>query len=274
MRECIQPYYIKDGFAHECSTFHVGLINEGKSIYEVVRLSGNRLLFIDDHLDRLYSSLRMEGIVPWLSRDEILSYLEKLITQNNTSPGNIKIVINVHPPGIRHFLAYYVAHRYPSEGDYNKGVKVITFPFERKEPNKKVWRPAFRKKVNEVLQKNDAFEVLLLDSKGLLPEASKANIFCIKNNAIITPPDEAILPGITRKYILEACRELNFPVDMRKISLLEMEDLEGLFLTGTSLHVLPVCCVNEHSLPTGNERMRQLMTYFNKIVENQLDKPK
>ena len=230
MRECIQPYYIQNGNVFDCRSFHVGLINEGKSIYEVVRLSGTRLLFIEDHLDRLFSSLDMEGIVPWLSREDIRNHLEKLISKTNAPVGNIKIVMNVRPAGTQHFVAYFVAHRYPSEKDYKNGVKVITFPYERTNPNKKVWRPAFSKQVAEVLQNSGAFEALLLDSGGTLPEASKANVFAINDNVIITPPDEVILPGITRRYLLETFRELGIPVAMRKISLDELGDLDGLFL--------------------------------------------
>ena len=270
MKECVQPFYIKDGKILDCQSFDSGLINEGKSVYEVARLSGIQLLFIEDHLDRLFLSLELAGIKPWISREYIAGHLEELISKNQALEGNVKIVMNFRKAGDQHFLAYFVAHHYPSKEDYTQGVRVITFQFERLEPNKKIWRPAFRREVAEILQKSGAFEALLLDSQETLTEASKANIFAIRGDEIITPPGEVILPGITRKYVLEACREMDIPVVKRKISMNELRNLDGLFLSGTSIHVLPVCRVNDIVLPSGNPMMKKLMKHLEQIIHMHL----
>jgi branched-chain amino acid aminotransferase len=270
MKECIQSYYVMDGRVCPCSSFQMGLIDEGRSIYEVIRLSGNRLLFPGDHVDRLFTSMKLEGMEPWPGREEIQSQLELLIRENSPHDGNIKFVLNFHSTGNRHFLAYFVEHRYPSDEEYHKGVKVITFPFERPDPNKKLWRPAFRSEVAEAIRKNDAFEALLIDSQGYLPEASKANVFAILGNTLATSPDEFILPGITRKYVLKTCRKAGIPVLMRRIHMDEMKDVDGLFLTGTSLHVLPVCRVNDLPIPLGNGTMEKIMKEFQSTLRNHL----
>lgn len=270
MKECVQPYYIKDGKIFDYQSFDSGLINEGKSVYEVARLSGIQLLFIEDHLERLFLSLELAGIKPWISREDIAGHLEELISKNQALEGNVKIVMNFRKAGNQHFLAYFVAHHYPSKKDYTQGVRVITFPFERSEPNKKIWRPAFRSEVSEALQKSGAFEALLLDSQESLTEASKANIFAIKGNEIITPPRDVILPGITRKHVLEACIEMDIPVVKRKIYMDELPDLDGLFLTGTSLHVLPVCRVNDIVLPGSNRMMKKIMKHLEQIIHMHL----
>ncbi|MFC2098742.1 aminotransferase class IV [Bacteroidota bacterium] len=270
MKECVQPYYVKDGLVHECSSFHMGLINEGKSIYEVARLGGTRLLFIDDHIDRLFKSLKLSGYNSWLSREEIHEQLNQLIRKNPVKEGNVKIVMNFRPGDYHHFLLYFVTHRYPSAEDYMNGVKLITYPFERTDPNKKVWRPEFRQKVSESIRQNGAFEALLLDSHGMVPEASKANVFGIKNGAIITPPDEVILPGITRKYVLNACHDLGIPVEMRTFDVNEIETMDALFLTGTSIQVLPVSQVNQIMLTAKNATISNIMKQLEMTIENHL----
>jgi branched-chain amino acid aminotransferase len=270
MKECNQPYYVMDGRVCDCSSFQMGLIDEGKSIYEVIRLSGNRLLFPVDHIERLFTSMKLEGLEPWPGREEIHRQLELLIRENPPHDGNLKIVMNFHSPANRHFLAYFVAHRYPSDEDYSKGVKVITFLFERPDPNKKLWRPAFRSEVAEAIRRNDAFEALLVDSRGYLPEASKANFFAILGNTLVTSPDEFILPGITRRYVLKTCREAGIPVVMKRIHTDELKDMDGLFLTGTSLHVLPVSRVNDLRIPLGNGTMEKIMKEFQSTLRNYL----
>ena len=270
MRECIQPYFVKDGLLQKCSSFHMGLINEGRSIYEVARLSGTRLLFLDDHIDRLFTSLKLEGFESWLDIKEIHQYLNLLIQKNQSPEGNVKFVMNFTPNQNPCFLAYFVAHRYPSAEDYINGVRVITFPFERTDPNKKVWRPEFRRKVTDEIREKEAFEALLTDTNGMFPEASKANVFGVKEGRIITPPDKLILPGITRKYVLSACRELDIPVEMRTIALDEIKELDALFLTGTSIQVLPVRKVNETAVPTQNMIIREIMKKMEKKIKNHL----
>ncbi len=203
MRECVQPYYVKDGEILECGSFHMGFINEGKSIYEVAGLEGKGILFLEDHLDRLFSSLRLEGAESWLSRQQVREYLMELIRRNPARVGNVKFVMNLRSPEERHFVAYFVAHRYPVAADYEKGVKVITFPFERTEPNKKMWRPVFRREVEDILKKSGAFEAL--------------------------------------------------------------------FLTGTSIHVLPVSRVDHEVFKTQSPVMRTIMQQFENILHKHLN---
>ena len=268
MKECVQPYYIRDGALLDCSSFHTGLIDEGKSIYEVARLYDTSLLFLDDHINRLFKSLELEGLESHLSHEEIRSQLQDLLRKNQADEGNVKFLLNFRPHEKPRFLAYFVIHRYPSGDDYKNGVKTITYFFERQDPNKKVWRPEFRRDVAEKIRQKAAFEALLLDSQGSLPEASKANIFGIRNNVVITSPDELILPGITRKYVLKACREMGITVLRKKIFLDELEELDGLFLTGTSIQVLPVSQVNELGLPSKDPIMRKIMNQFKFTIEN------
>ena len=53
---------------------------------------------------------------------------------------------------------------------------------------------------------------------------------------------------------------------MRTIRMEEIGELDGLFLTGTSLHVLPVSFVDDISLPTGNLTVQKIMDRFQEIM--------
>jgi branched-chain amino acid aminotransferase len=109
-----------------------------------------------------------------------------------------------------------------------------------------------------------------MDSGKCITEASKANVFAIHDGHIITPPEAVILPGITRHYVLEICNELSLEVTRKKINFEEIRDLEGLFLTGTSLHVLPVSTVNDHPLPVKHPVMTEIMKNFQEVVNKHL----
>jgi branched-chain amino acid aminotransferase len=266
MKECARPYYLHNGEVKECSTFDERLVHKGTSLYEVVRLMDGKFLFLEDHIARLFNSLEMAGIPSLLSTEEIHESLRILLQKNNIDKGNVKIVMNLQEDGTKHFLAYFVFHRYPSPRDYAKGVKVITYPFERIEPNKKIWRPEFRRHVSDKLYNAGAFEALLMNSEKCITEASKANVFALHQDRVITPPERVILPGITRQYVLEICHELSIPVTLEKIPFDRIPDLEGFFLTGTSLHVLPVSRVDDISIPVGHPVINSLMKKFQMVV--------
>jgi branched-chain amino acid aminotransferase len=236
----------------------------------VVRLIEGRYLFLEDHLDRLFQTLDISGIEPWISAAGIRDSLQILLEKNRISVGNVKIVMNVQDDGSRHFLAYFVYHRYPSSRDYNQGVRVITYPFERIDPNKKIWRPEFRRHVADKLHDAGAFEALLMNSSKCITEASKANVFAIHGSHVITPPETVILPGITRHYVLEICNELSLEVIPKKIPLDDISGFDGMFITGTSLHVLPVSSVNDHPIPGKHPVMDEIMKKFQQVVNKHL----
>jgi branched-chain amino acid aminotransferase len=270
MKECARPYYLFNGEVRECLSFDDDLVHKGVSIYEVVRLMEGRFLFLEDHINRLYNSLNISGIKSWITAEGINDAMHILLEKNSISNGNVKIVMNIQDDGSRHFLAYFIYHRYPSSRDYNQGVRVITYPFERIDPNKKIWRPQFRRHMADTLYEAGAFEALLMDSGKYITEASKANVFAILEGHVITPPEAVILPGITRHFVLEICHELSIKVVRRKLTFDEIPGLEGLFLTGTSLHVLPVSMVNDHTLPVNHPHMTGIMNNFVQVINKHL----
>ncbi|XVF39738.1 hypothetical protein PTKIN_Ptkin01aG0056900 [Pterospermum kingtungense] len=86
-------------------------------------------------------------------------------------------------------------------------------------------------------------DVLYLDSvkKKYLEELSASNIFILKGNVISTPPTSGtILPGITRKSIIDIARGHGYQVDERAISVDELVDADEVFCTGTAVGVASV----------------------------------
>ncbi|KAK7363016.1 hypothetical protein VNO77_05144 [Canavalia gladiata] len=93
---------------------------------------------------------------------------------------------------------------------------------------------------------NGFSDVLFLDSASgkYIEEASSCNVFILKGNVISTPViDGTILPGITRKSIIEIATDLGYQVKERAISVEEMLAADEMFCTGTAVVVNPVVSV-------------------------------
>ncbi|HLK35873.1 MAG TPA: aminotransferase class IV [Polyangiaceae bacterium] len=83
-------------------------------------------------------------------------------------------------------------------------------------------------------------EIVLLDAESRLAEAPTANVFLVKDGAIVTPPAERILPGITRASVLEIAHALGLPVREAHLAIEDLTRVDEAFFTATSLPLRPI----------------------------------
>uniref|UniRef100_A0A0E0GFW5 Branched-chain-amino-acid aminotransferase n=1 Tax=Oryza nivara TaxID=4536 RepID=A0A0E0GFW5_ORYNI len=98
-------------------------------------------------------------------------------------------------------------------------------------------------KAQRIAKQKGYSDVLYLDAvhKKYLEEVSSCNIFIVKGNVISTPAIKGtILPGITRKSILEVAQRKGFMVEERLVSVDELLEADEVFCTGTAVVVSPV----------------------------------
>ena len=270
MKDCIHHKFIFDGEIVDCERFSPEIIDTGTSIYEVVRVMNGKILFVRDHLKRLEQSALLADLDIWHNTDSLQVMISHLPALNGVMEGNIKIVFNYSSDGRNIFLAYFVTHHYPDQDQYEKGIRLHTYHFTRTEPHKKIWRPQHRSAVMEYIKKNNLYEVLLFDDHNRITEASKANVFFISGNEVITPPVDMVLPGITRKYILQLCSQQKIPVSEEVIHTDNLPKFDAAFITGTSPKVLPVLQVDGYPFEVDHPVLRMLMNEFEDFVKTAL----
>lgn len=89
-------------------------------------------------------------------------------------------------------------------------------------------------------------DALYLDSvhKRYLEEASSCNLFIVKDGVVATPATiGTILPGITRKSIIELARDCGYKVEERLVSIDDLLSADEVFCTGTAVVVAPVSTI-------------------------------
>ncbi len=93
-------------------------------------------------------------------------------------------------------------------------------------------------------------EVILLNERGEVAECTSANIFCVLEGALLTPPlASGCLPGVTREILFEIGAENGLPVDERTLTLDDLHRATEVFITSTSRELLPVAHIGDHSVP-------------------------
>ena len=130
-------------------------------------------------------------------------------------------------------------------------------------PNAKVLFSTFKEEVSRELKKQGAFEALLVNKSGYILEGSRSNMFFVKNNKVYTAKAKDVLLGVTRKHIFKACEKLNIKIIEESISKKELHKLEGAFMTGTSVNVLPIYSIDNIKLDSiKNKIIKEINNFY------------
>jgi len=90
----------------------------------------------------------------------------------------------------------------------------------------------------------------LLHHNGHLTEGSRSNLFAVWQANLITPPESMVLQGITRDIISQVMQDTDHPVIEEPLST-DLSRYDELFISNTSMHVMPITKVNGQSIGNG-----------------------
>jgi branched-chain amino acid aminotransferase len=256
MNECYGKKFILNGVMQQCDLFDNTMVYEGDSIYEVLRVIKGNPVFFDDHMERLVSSVRLQQKELLADPSEIKRDIINLSKIERRKEANLKIVFNYNQDS-SDYIIYFIEPIYPSDEQYKQGVKGILYYAQRKDPESKVINHKLRSSIYHNLILHRGYEALLVNEENCVTEGSRSNIFFLKGDVLTTAPDDKVLNGITRKYILDICRDNKIRVEFNCVPVDSISRYDAVFMTGTSPMVLQFYCIDD--------------TYFNvriPLIEN------
>jgi branched-chain amino acid aminotransferase len=265
MKECVGKVFSLDGRLEACRGFGEYFHGGPGSIYEVVRVMDGIPMFLEDHLDRMEQSMHLTKTFLPCSRELVKAGIGEVIAANHLLNGNLKVVCQQRDAG-RQLLIYPTEHQYPSQEQYKVGIPAVLMRASRPLPNAKQSDPDLSKETTRVRNLESVHEVLLVDGQGCITEGSRSNVFFIRDGEVLTPPVTDVLPGITRKYVIECCRSRNIPVQETRIPASDLEKMEAAFLSSTSRRVLPVNRIGDLVFPPGHPVIREIQHAFNNLI--------
>ena len=191
----------------------------GDGVYDASYSANHTIFALQDHLDRFYNSAKLLDINIPYSMEELRSILIEMV-QNVDSPTQFVYWQVSRGTGIRN-------HVYPDNMEGNlwimitpknladryKEMSLITMEDTRFFHNNIKTINLIPAVQYSTKAHNTGFdECILHRGPNRVTECAHSNISIIKNGTFITAPcDEYILPGIARKHLLNACKELNIP---------------------------------------------------------------
>ncbi|MBZ2175857.1 aminotransferase class IV [Schnuerera sp. xch1] len=243
--EAIEEYYMVDGNLQSTEDLEIFQGIKKAPIYEVIRIMDGIPLFLKDHLNRMRRSADLVGVSIDREDSQIEKDIKELVLKNKVKNLNIKL-LHTDIKGIGQvLLVYFIKSFYPPEQYYKEGIHTILYNYERENPNAKVLKTYFKEEIAKQLEEKNAFEALLVNKDGYITEGSRSNMFFVRKDKIYTAPKGAVLLGITRKYILKICEELNIKVIEENIHIDDLLKLDGVFMSGTSVNVLPIATIDD-----------------------------
>lgn len=273
-----------DKDAAKISIFDHGLLY-GDGVFEGIRAYSGNIFKLQEHLERLYRSARVISLNIPLEIDEMERAVVATLRANNLSDAYIRLVVTrgigdlgLDPVKCLSPTIFIIADKiklYPEEF-YTNGLKLITASTRRNIPEALNPRVKSLNYLNNIMAKIEANlagvpEALMLNREGYVAECTGDNIFIVSRKDIVftPPPYIGALTGITRRVIIDICKEMKLEIREVPFTLFEVYNGRECFLTGTAAEVIPVVHVDGRKIGDGNpgKITQQLIQEFRKLTK-------
>ncbi len=240
----------------------------GFGVYETVRVVQGTPLFLEEHCRRLMESARIIGLDHMFTVTSVADDALKLIDRNDAKSCNLKIMLVGDPSRERSRLYILCLNPlFPDRKLYKRGVHVITRHMERPFPHAKTLNMLPSYLANRDAKAAGAYDALLIDRHDCVTEGTSTNFFAMKGRDIFSPPASDILPGVTREKVLQVAHANGFTATEKKLPADSLTGYDDLFLTGTSIKVMPISSIDDTKLGPPSPMLHDLMRLFDDFLK-------
>ena len=255
----------------------------GDGMWEGLRLYDGEWAFFDDHMDRLFNSLKAVSLDPGVTPDEVRDILDRTAAANGmVSDAHCRLMITrgrkakpFQHPSLSRWGATIVAiveHSKPVAALQSKGIRLATVPQVRGLPMSQDPKYNSHSKLNCVIaclqaEQAGADEGLMLDPQGFVNTTNACNFFIVRRGEVWTSTGDYCMNGVTRQKVIDLCRAEGIPVYQKNYSLYEAYGAEEAFLTGTFGAQTPVAEIDGKPIGTGERPvMARIQSLYKDLV--------
>ena len=255
----------------------------GDGVWTGIRLHNNKLLFINEHINRLFSNANKIGLSIHKSKTQIEKMIYKTIKINNMKSNvHIRLIITrgikatpFQDPSFtitKPTIVIIPEYKIPNKTIYKKGLILKTVKIMR--GHKNVQDPVINSlsKLNCILacieaKKKKADEALMFDINGNIATNNSTHFFYIKKGIVYTSTGEYCVKGITRQNVINLCKKNKIKIMEKNFKLKEVLNADEAFVTGTFANIIPVKKINNKNFTLNKKnitfKLREL--YLKKI---------
>jgi D-alanine transaminase/branched-chain amino acid aminotransferase len=228
------------------------LVQRGYGIFDYLRVSNNKPLFIDAHLDRLFNSATIMRLNIIQSKDEIKNIVKDLLEKNNIPFSGIRLIIagGDAPDGYTITQPHLMIIQQPLEAPplemVSKGLFLVSYFYQRQLAEVKTTDYLMAVHLHPWMKSQGADDILYYNNDSV-SECPRSNIFMVTQDNTIVTPAHNMLKGITRKNIIAVAEANHLKLEQRDISLSEMKQAKEVFITSSTKRIIPVSKLDEQN---------------------------
>ena len=233
----------------------------GDGVWEGIRLHHGCLLFLNEHIERLYEGAKFIDMDIGLSPGEMIARIGAVLDGNGmTTDVHIRLMVTrgikstpyqhpkvtITPPTVVIIPEYKVA----AEG---AGLNLATVHIRRGAPDVQDPRLNSHSKLNCIqaciqADKMGADEALMLDPHGFVATCNSTHFFIVRKGEVWTSTGRYCLAGITRANVLDLCRANGIVAHEKDFGLIDVYGADEAFVTGTFAGLIPVHDIEGRSI--------------------------
>lgn len=251
----------------------------GDGVWEALRLHDDVLVFLDEHLDRLWQGAATIGMDIGMTRAALTGIIRQTIRANEMHDHvHVRIMLT---RGIKKTpsqdprltisgpnLVIIAEHKLADQKTRERGVTLFTSTIRRGSPDYLDPRLNCHSKQHEVIALVQALEAgadeaLMLDIHGFVSTCNATNFFMVKDGEVWTSTGQYCMNGVTRGKVIAVCRKHGIPCYQKNFSLFDVYGADEAFVTGTFGGLTPVTKVDGRPITLGThppltQRLHQL----------------
>ncbi|WP_369999817.1 aminotransferase class IV [Winogradskyella sp.] len=260
----------------------------GDGVWEALRLHDGVLVFLEDHLNRLWQSAKTVGMALPFTKEELTNKVWKTLNANKMTDGvHVRIMVTrgikktpsqdprltISAPNVVIIPEYKTA----SKDSKEKGITLFTSTVRRGSPDYLDPRLNCHSKLHEVQALIQAIEAgadeaLMLDVHGFVATCNATNFFMVKNNEVWTSTSKYCMNGITRAKVIEVCNANDIICVEKDFSLFDVYGADEAFVTGTFGGLTPVIKIDGRTIGEGKLGVmtKKLSNLYENLIETQV----
>ncbi|RDZ65554.1 4-amino-4-deoxychorismate lyase [Haloferax sp. Atlit-12N] len=230
----------------------------GDAAFETLRAYGGEVFHWDAHADRLAETCDALGMGHGLSDDDLRARIDETLAANDLDEAYVRLSVTRGSQGGRLTPAEEVDPRVVviveplarggrgSDPVWDGPASVQTVKTRRIPDRSLPARAKTHNYLNGILARVElrvtgADEALMLDADGYVTEGATSNLFFVEDDALCTPGlDGPVLPGITRRVVLDLARQEGIPIRERRFTPDDVRGANEAFLTNSTWELRPV----------------------------------
>lgn len=239
----------------------------GDGVWEAFRLHDGVLVFLDEHLDRLWQAAVTVGMQLPFTRPELIEKVWQTLEANQMHTDvHVRLMITrgikktpsqdprltISGPNV----VIIAEHKKADPSSRQRGVTLFTSTIRRGSPDYLDPRLNCHSKLHEVMALVQALEAgadeaLMLDIHGFVSTCNATNFFIVKNGEVWTSTGQYCMNGITRGKVIDICQMDGITCQQKNFSLFDVYGADEAFVTGTFGGLTPVTHIDGRQIGAG-----------------------